>query len=150
MATRTVSEPGTYVLILRLREPTSLSIGRLGRFDLPPGWYLYVGSAFGPGGLAGRLAHHSRPVRRPHWHIDYLRVAAQVRDVWWAIQETPREHEWAGLLAASSVVTPVIPGFGASDCCCRTHLFFSPAVPVARDFAQLQVVPSGRWASLTA
>ncbi len=33
-------------------------MGRLGRFDIIPGYYAYVGSAFGSGGLPARLGHH--------------------------------------------------------------------------------------------
>ncbi len=101
--------PGIYVLVLHLPAETHLTIGRLGAFDLHPGYYLYVGSAFGPGGLAGRLRHHRRPARHPHWHIDYLRAVAFVGQVWFAVQQTPREHEWAALLATMPGVSVPFP-----------------------------------------
>jgi Uri superfamily endonuclease len=49
-----------------------LSVGRLGEFDLVPGFYAYVGSAFGLGGLRARIGHHPESTAEPHWHIDYL------------------------------------------------------------------------------
>ncbi len=49
-----------------------LEIGRLGSFNIIPGFYAYVGSAFGPGGLRARIRHHLESVAQPHWHIDYL------------------------------------------------------------------------------
>ena len=43
-------ETGTYVLLLQLPTDEELTIGKLGTFDFPAGWYTYVGSAFGSGG----------------------------------------------------------------------------------------------------
>lgn len=120
---------GTYVLILRLDADHMLPIGRLGTFTLRAGWYTYVGSAFGGGGLAGRLKHHLMPAPRPHWHIDYLRAAAPVIAVWWIADEHPYEHEWAAALQRSPGATIPIPRFGASDCRCPAHLFHFPASP---------------------
>jgi Uri superfamily endonuclease len=110
-----------------------VQIGRLGRLRLAPGFYVYVGSAGGPGGVAARLAYHRRPPRRPHWHVDYLKAAARLVDIWYATGRTCREHEWARRLArAPGALTP-LPGFGASDCTCAAHLLYfaerpSPAV----------------------
>jgi len=92
------SEKGTYILILQLDVSAHLTIGKLGSFDFSAGWYAYVGSAFGPGGLRGRLKHHFSPVTKPHWHIDYLRSVAVVREIWWIANETRYEHEWAHTL----------------------------------------------------
>jgi Uri superfamily endonuclease len=67
------------VLVLRLDTPQTIAIGRLGSIDFPVGWYLYVGSAHGPGGLHARLARHRRRLggtKRAHWHVDYLREHA--------------------------------------------------------------------------
>ena len=66
-------EPGTYALVLRSRKLASLRIGRLGTLKLQPGFYVYIGSAFGTGGLQARIKHHQRIAAHPHWHIDYLR-----------------------------------------------------------------------------
>jgi len=49
---------GTYVLILSLDKVTQIEIGKLGTFLFKSGFYTYVGSAFGNGGLRNRLAHH--------------------------------------------------------------------------------------------
>jgi Uri superfamily endonuclease len=120
-------DKGTYILILHLDEPTRLQIGRLGAFDFAPGWYAYVGSAFGPGGLRGRLKHHLAPVTKPHWHIDYLRAAAPVREVWYSASETRYEHRWADMLLAHPGATVPVPRFGASDCTCAAHLVYLSA-----------------------
>ena len=65
--------PGSYALICQLEKAEAICIGRLGIFSFEPGHYIYVGSALGPGGLAGRLERHLDKDRQvSHWHIDYL------------------------------------------------------------------------------
>lgn len=125
---RLVERPGTYALLLELPAPSRLRVGRLGPvvFDAP--FYLYAGSAFGPGGLSARLRHHLRPATRPHWHIDHLRRAAAVVQVW--STSDPRRLECAWSQAAQSLrgARPV-PGFGSSDCHCPSHLVALPRLP---------------------
>ncbi|MCB9456902.1 MAG: GIY-YIG nuclease family protein [Anaerolineaceae bacterium] len=138
---------GTYILILRLDESAQLTIGKLGTFAFPAGWYAYVGSAFGPGGLRGRLKHHLAPVINPHWHIDYLRQTASTREVWYLVSATVYEHEWAAALASYSRAAIPVPRFGASDCRCETHLIHFSELP---DFAEFQGdtgQPIQRWYS---
>ncbi len=113
---------GTYILLAYLAVPTALTIGKLGTFDFPGGWYTYVGSAFGSGGLRGRLKHHLAPVTSPHWHIDYLRAVAPVREVWYLASETTYEHSWSDALLALPEAALPAPRFGASDCRCAAHL----------------------------
>ncbi|MES9955601.1 MAG: GIY-YIG nuclease family protein [Sedimenticola sp.] len=117
------SRPGTYVLVFRLAHHERILAGGMGQLDLEPGWYAYVGSAFGPGGVAARCHHHRRVSRRPHWHIDYLGAVAELRAIWFSHDPQRREHQWAGLLAASRGACRPYPGFGASDCSCVSHLF---------------------------
>ncbi len=125
---------GSYVLVLRSCVATSLTVGRLGEAMVVPGWYLYVGSALGAGGLRGRLRHHLRPVRRPHWHIDYLRQVCRVEQVWYVVDGQRWEHRWAQLLAESASPAPCLR-FGASDCGCVAHCFHAGALPLLDDFA---------------
>jgi len=113
--------PGTYALVLRSERAGCLPIGRLGQLRLHRGWYVYVGSAFGPGGLRARVGHHLQLAERPHWHIDYLRPWTQVERVWYC--EAGRvEHGWAASLASRPGATVPLPGFGSSDCECAAHL----------------------------
>jgi Uri superfamily endonuclease len=115
------SRPGTYALLLELDEPTELEVGNLGciRFDSP--FYLYFGSAFGPGGLAARLGRHLQARRQAHWHIDYLRQVAAVVGAWHTRDTARLECTWAH--AASSLSgARLVARFGSSDCRCRSHL----------------------------
>ncbi len=132
------ARPGTYALILRAwptgRLVPILQIGRCGALRVETGWYVYVGSAFGPGGLRARLRHHCRVSALPHWHIDYLRRAAEPETVWYSHDPQPREHSWAGNVARLYSARVPLLGFGASDCGCLTHLFFFPKRPCVSVF----------------
>jgi Uri superfamily endonuclease len=125
--------PGTYALMIRLRSSQNIQIGRLGQFHFPSGTYLYIGSALGPGGLAGRLNRHLRSAKagsgveiKRHWHIDYLWPHARIEAILYTQQKGTREHEWASL--AGQLPGAAVPAlrFGASDCRCASHLFHLP------------------------
>ena len=116
------ARPGTYVLVLRLNQAHTITVGRLGAFTFPAGHYLYVGSACGPGGLRARVGRHMRSARR-HWHIDALRRCAPVTEIWWLEGSSRRECAWADALSESAPRHP--PHFGASDCRCAGHLCFA-------------------------
>jgi Uri superfamily endonuclease len=76
------SRPGTYALLLFSTTDAVIRVGRLGDLQLQPGFYVYVGSALGLGGVRARLAHHMRPAQRPHWHIGYHHVTASLSHTW--------------------------------------------------------------------
>lgn len=123
------AQPGSYALLLRAESGCFVTAGRLGMLVVRPGCYVYVGSALGPGGLAGRMQHHLRPAARPHWHIDYLRQAAQISEIWYMLGTACREHSWARLLHGAPGSSVPLAGFGASDCSCPSHLFHFAAPP---------------------
>ncbi len=112
------SHVGTYALILSPMTQYALQIGRLGPLLLCAGFYVYVGSAFGPGGLQARLAHHGAVAARPHWHIDYVRAVAPLREIWYTYDPVQREHHWAAAMQSRHGVTIPLARFGASDCTC--------------------------------
>jgi Uri superfamily endonuclease len=127
-------EPGTYILLLEARSSRRIPVGVLGMLDLRPGFYVYVGSALGPGGLRGRLARHSRRSLSPHWHVDYIRRHAAVREIWFSVGRSRREHLWAAVLARSAGAAIPLAGFGASDCSCLAHLFRFSQRPCLANF----------------
>ncbi len=126
--------PGAYLLLLRLDLPVVVAPARR-RFDLAPGWYVYAGSARGPGGIRARAGRHLRARGRPHWHIDRLVPLAGTR----LVVPVPEGEECAlaGSLGALPGFRVAAPGFGSSDCRrCPGHLFrfggpVSPAGPLA-------------------
>jgi hypothetical protein len=50
--------PGTYILVLCLPNLACVQVGKLDDLKFPAGFYLYIGSALGRGGVSGRLKHH--------------------------------------------------------------------------------------------
>ena len=130
------AQPGTYALVLACHQSSAVPIGRLDALELQPGFYVYVGSAFGPGGLASRIQQHRRIAARPHWHIDYLRSACDLVAVWFTTDSTRCEHSWANAVAQLTGAGVSLPGFGSSDCDCETHLFHFDGMPSVGAFRQ--------------
>lgn len=135
-ATRSLANPGTYALVFECAEGRHISVGAMGEIRLARGFLVYVGSAFGAGGLKGRLRHHLRPLDRPHWHVDYLRPFTSLIGAWCANGPRSLEHGWATSLSGFHGLTAPKAGFGSSDCQCATHLLhagWSPTGPRTRE-----------------
>jgi Uri superfamily endonuclease len=106
-----------------------IKIGRLGILKLQTGYYIYLGSAFGPGGLLARTRRHREKTGPKHWHIDYLKPWIDLRETWYTHDPTRREHQWATALLAETKASVPLPGFGSSDCRCETHLVHFSSKP---------------------
>jgi len=106
-------------------------VGRLGRFRFEAGFYLYVGSA--QRNLEKRLERHARKKKPLRWHIDYLSSRAQMIGAVVAPGTKRQECELAAELG--EMFEPAVPGFGASDCRCPGHLFYTPELPQPVDKA---------------
>ena len=111
---------GSYVLIIQLPEEQTITIGSLKAIYFPSGYYAYVGSAMG--GFKSRLNRHLKNNKKPHWHIDYLLERASTSSI--ILSETNDRTECAVAQALRRQFDS-IPGFGSSDCKCRSHLFFA-------------------------
>ena len=130
------SLPGTYALVLRFSRRLEILVGRLGTLAAQPGFYVYVGSAFGPGGLAKRVGRHARAEKKRRWHVDYLTAVATLDEVWYTVDDAHRECEWANAIEKIRGATMPLEGFGSSDCKCPSHLFFFQKWPSLRVFRQ--------------
>ena len=111
---------------MQAQDRQQLQIGRLGGMQLSKGWYVYVGSAFGPGGLAARVSRHLQRHKTRHWHIDHLIWATTVREVWYSQRQRDLEHCWAQAALDQPAARNLLRGFGASDCQCLSHLVRFP------------------------
>lgn len=127
---------GTYVLIAHAAQMKRLEIGRLGTFAIVPGYYAYVGSAFGTGGLRARVGHHLESTANPHWHIDYLLRCTTPTEVWHTTDDRRLEHLWVELFENAPQFRTPIPRFGSSDYhrSRSSHLFYSKRRPSFRWF----------------
>jgi Uri superfamily endonuclease len=123
------AHPGSYALLLVLAGEACIAVGHLGEFVFQPGQYLYLGSAWGSGGLRARLGHHLRSISTPHWHIDWLRRSVALSEIWYSTHLVRLECAWSQrLLCLPGAFTPA-PSFGASDCRsgCAAHLVGLPS-----------------------
>jgi sugar fermentation stimulation protein A len=120
-------DSGSYLLMLQIPQAQDIKTGALGTLRFEAGWYLYAGSA--RKNLSKRLSRHLRRVRKKkHWHIDYLGpYAAQIK----AYPICSYRNLECDLAAAlENLGGRGVPGFGSSDCRCKSHLFYFPAPPL--------------------
>jgi Uri superfamily endonuclease len=111
---------GAYALLIRLDSDLETGFCRA-QDRLAVGWYAYVGSAHGPGGVGARIARHLRRDKKPHWHVDRLTLRAG-RVVALALADA-EECAIALRLRQSTAFAHILPGFGSSDCAvCTSHL----------------------------
>ena len=118
-------EAGTYIIILKVDTVKKIEIGKIGEFTFRKGYYIYIGSAHGPGGIKARIKRHLKKNKAKHWHIDYLRNIASVVAVLVSYSKKKKECEWASRLSSSPSLSTPVNGFGSSDCSCPSHLFYS-------------------------
>jgi sugar fermentation stimulation protein A len=121
-----VHDRGCYIVILRLEKDTEIAVGELGSIFFRRGYYLYAGSA--KKALTKRLERHQRLRKKLFWHIDYLREKASFYKGL-AIR-TSNDIECALAANLQKLADWSIPGFGCSDCSCKSHLFGMDKDPV--------------------
>ena len=130
------SAPGSYALILQAEKLLHIQVGKLGNMKLAPGFYLYFGSARGPGGVKARVNRHLRKQKKLHWHIDYLTTRIPVLDVWYSYAPFRDECSWAEMGIRWTNEQLPCSGFGSSDCRCDAHLVYRPRQPQISEFRE--------------
>lgn len=113
---------GIYLLEMLVVEEAGLTVGKLGEFALRPGYYYYIGSA--QRNLEQRIQRHLRTEKRIRWHIDYFLQKAQILRVYTWPAGKELECKLGEYLRRFPAGMVPIPGFGASDCKCETHLYY--------------------------
>lgn len=136
MSTELPRSGGTYVLVFQLLAPCEVKVGALGLVPIEPGYYLYVGSAHGGGGLQARVMRHLAVDKPLRWHMDYLRPQLTPVAVWWQACAERLEDQWVEHIPQIGV-KPHHKGFGASDSRHFSHLFFCAQAPSFRHWQQL-------------
>jgi len=117
------SSKGTYILLMEAYDEKLITVGKIGEISIMPGIYLYVGSAFGAGGLKSRVGRHFKCEKKLKWHIDYLRKELELFGVVFSTLPEKFECGWANVLFERNAFISE-PEFGSSDCKCLSHLFF--------------------------
>ena len=111
---------GSYILLIKLPEEETISLGKRQSVHFHGGYYAYVGSAMG--GFKTRLNRHLKQNKKPHWHIDYLLQKASITSI--VLCETGYRVECT-IAQALAPQFDSVPNFGSSDCHCPSHLFFA-------------------------
>lgn len=114
---------GAYCLLIEVPEERDIVAGSLGSQRYRRGVYAYVGSALS--GVEQRVRRHKSQQKRLRWHIDYLLANADILATV-AIPGERKEVEcgMAQALRQCEGVSIPVPGFGASDCRCDSHLLY--------------------------
>ncbi len=115
-------DSGIYLLEIFLHKPKKIEIGKKGINTFPPGYYYYVGTA--QKNLQARIERHLSREKRYHWHIDYLLNEANLQEYFTWPVGPESECELASYLQEELSGEVIVPGFGASDCDCESHLFY--------------------------
>ena len=125
---------GSYILIVEIKNDSIISIGKKGEKRFNKGYYIYVGSALN--GLDQRIQRHLRKQKKIHWHIDYLLKHAVIIDVFYKESKVREECNIAKKLDGQLFS---IPGFGCTDCRCKSHLFYGSFEEVMSAVEKLQM-----------
>ena len=138
-------EKGSYALVYRLEKDRKIGVGSLGEINFPKGFYVYIGSAFGPGGLK-RVDRHRRLCEdgegSVHWHIDYLSTEPSSELVRaYLIPEEDVECRLSDRI--SGEMEGRFKGFGCSDCSCGSHLRCYSSMEHAVNSIELQIEKAG-------
>lgn len=131
---------GTYALV-RFAPEASPPIpigqrGRMGAITLVPGCYVYIGSAFGPGGVPGRVGRHLDLFRPVKWHLDWLKPYTHYEELWYTNDQIKRECSWAKVVQELPGAEIHLAGFGSTDCYCDAHLYNFERHPSFRVFCK--------------
>ncbi len=117
---------GSYILVISVGRNVWFKPGSLPRVRLPPGCYVYVGSAMGPGGFEKRVLRHLKRDKRARWHIDYLTRLRSVKVAGVIYASLPHGESRLTRILSSLGFVKVVKGFGATDSPGDfSHLLFS-------------------------
>lgn len=115
---------GSYVLQIDVARPLLLSLRGEG-LRLPPGRYLYCGSAHGPGGVEARVSRHRKREKPLHWHIDQVTCQVGVGQAGYCDERS--ECDFVSEILRLKGASVPIPEFGSSDCrSCPAHFIQAP------------------------
>jgi len=131
-----IEDKGIYLLVFKLKNKENLEIGSLGKMIFEKGYYVYVGSAMK--NLTKRINRHLRKDKKLKWHIDYLISKAQNLKVIPIRSFEKLECKIAKELSLISQKT--VPDFGASDCRCKSHLFYFSENPLEKEEFQRLII----------
>lgn len=120
---------GIYAIIINISEKLDLNIGKNRNYNFLPGYYIYIGSAFGThsNNIENRLSRHFSNNKKLFWHIDYLLNCSKIKIIkaFYAKTNLKKECELSAQFFNYSNAD-LYKNFGNSDCKadCNTHLYY--------------------------
>jgi Uri superfamily endonuclease len=113
---------GAYLLIIKVRKPCRIKIGKLGNQNFGKYYYVYVGSALRD--LKKRIERHFKKEKKIKWHIDYL-LASKFASLECAIIFlSTKKIECLISEKISKFAKGFVKKFGSTDCKCKSHLYY--------------------------
>jgi len=125
---------GSYVLVIEMKKDTNIIIGKKGNIFFKKGFYAYIGSALN--GIEQRVNRHLRDDKKFHWHIDYLLEYSEIKKIFYKEKNCREECDIAKKFEKN---IESIPGFGCSDCSCKSHLFYSSYDDITQNIKKLNL-----------
>ena len=123
-----INMQGSYVLILKLKKNSEIKVGALGKIKFKKGFYCYIGSALGKGGIEKRIGRYERlnekKKGRIKWHIDYLLINPNVSIYSILLFPSKRKIECRISKIFEKKADQSVRKFGSSDCRCNSHLHY--------------------------
>jgi len=114
-----------YCLLIQVKSAQKIKVGKLGTFEFPRGYYVYIGSALN--NLEARIARHFSKRKKKHWHIDYLLANAEIIDFFISQK---KECELNSKIFEIPGAVALVEKFGSADCGCKSHLAYFKENPV--------------------
>jgi len=131
-----IEDKGVYLLVFKIKNKEKLKIGSLGERIFKKGFYIYVGSAMN--NLTKKINRHLRKSKKLKWHIDYLLKKGENLK---AIPIRSFEKKECEIAEELSLISQgIIPDFGASDCKCKSHLFYFSHNPLEKEEFQKLII----------
>ncbi len=123
-----IPNSGAYCLIMSLDKDVGVKIGKLGFFNFPKGYYVYVGSAMK--NLKQRVSRHFKDEKKLKWHIDYFLENASLLRALVYPSRRRLESKIAKIFEEEVKVgraNIIVKKFGSTDTKDSTHLFYFPS-----------------------
>ncbi|AGK61112.1 hypothetical protein Asulf_01112 [Archaeoglobus sulfaticallidus PM70-1] len=129
---------GSYVILMRNEKDRIIQVGKR-RVYFRKGYYIYCGSHMV--NLEKRIKRHFSRDKKLRWHIDYL---TKEMDVLFAIMIRSGKKMECSISRVLCEEFEPYSRLGASDCKCKTHVFFSDKkpdlIPLLNDFGEVEYI----------
>lgn len=112
-------DSGIYLLLIEIKNNSSINVGGLRNVFFRGGYYVYVGSA--AKNMKKRIERHRRLKKRAFWHVDYL--TCTYPPFFYFPIRIEKKYECELSKSLLEICDWFVPKFGSRDCRCKTHLF---------------------------